>query len=62
MGSQRTHLKRVQRLQNKGWSEKEIARIKAPIGIFPKARDAYSLALSVLADVAAARHQQGNEV
>jgi xanthine dehydrogenase accessory factor len=55
LGSQRTHRQRVQKLRELGWSQQEIDRIKAPIGIFPKARDARSLALSVLADVAAAR-------
>ncbi|WP_380181869.1 XdhC family protein [Kalamiella sp. sgz302252] len=55
LGSQRTHEKRRQWLSELGWSQEDIARIKAPIGIFPKARDASSLALSVLADVAAAR-------
>lgn len=55
LGSKRTHGERMRRLSELGWSEQEIARIKAPIGIFPKARDAHSLALSVLADVAAAR-------
>ncbi|MGO7793322.1 XdhC family protein, partial [Rhizobium ruizarguesonis] len=33
----------------------DIARIKAPIGMFVPTRDATSLALSVLADVASAR-------
>lgn len=56
LGSRRTHEKRVAALAEAGWSPEDIARIKAPIGIFPKARDAHSLALSVLADVAAARH------
>ncbi len=56
LGSRRTHQKRVAALAEAGWSPEDIARIKAPIGIFPKARDAHSLALSVLADVAAARH------
>lgn len=55
LGSRRTHRERVQRLSELGWHARDIDRIKAPIGIFPKARDAYSLALSVLADVAAAR-------
>lgn len=56
LGSRCTHQKRVAALAEAGWSPEDIARIKAPIGIFPKARDAHSLALSVLADVAAARH------
>lgn len=55
LGSQRTHARRVQKLSELGWRDTDIARIKAPIGLFPKARDASSLALSVLADVAAAR-------
>jgi len=55
LGSQRTHSLRRQKLRELGWREEEIGRIKAPIGIFPKARDARTLALSVLADVAAAR-------
>ncbi|MEG1210890.1 MAG: XdhC family protein [Leclercia sp.] len=55
LGSQRTHLKRVAKLRELGWRQAEIERIKAPIGLFPQARDAQSLALSVLADVAATR-------
>lgn len=55
LGSQRTHARRSARLADAGWSPQEIARIKAPIGLFPKARDARSLGLSILADVAAAR-------
>ncbi|MGP3593672.1 XdhC family protein [Vagococcus sp. WN89Y] len=59
LGSERTHARRVEKLQAQGFSQQAINRIKAPIGIFPKARDARSLALSVLADVAAARLRQG---
>ncbi|ELY2629580.1 XdhC family protein [Cronobacter sakazakii] len=55
LGSQRTHAARTLALRERGFSEQDIARIKAPIGIFPKARDAQSLALSILADIAAAR-------
>ena len=58
LGSQSTHCKRQQKLSELGWSRDEIERIRAPIGIFPKARDARSLALSVLAEVAAARLEQ----
>lgn len=59
LGSRRTHEKRVRALTERGFHPDDIARIKAPIGIFPKARDASSLALSVLADVAAARGRKG---
>ncbi len=55
LGSERTHQRRTERLLALGYSPQAIARINAPIGLFPKARDAGSLALSVLADVAAAR-------
>lgn len=60
LGSQRTHSQRRQKLSELGWHPEEIDRIKAPIGIFPKARDARTLALSVLADIAAVRlnHQE----
>ncbi|WP_049620612.1 XdhC family protein [Frateuria defendens] len=55
LGSTRTHQRRIKALAELGYSERDIARIKAPIGIFSKARDAHALALSVLADLAAAR-------
>jgi xanthine dehydrogenase accessory factor len=52
LGSARTHEKRVQRLREMGYTEEAIAQIRAPIGLFGRARDAQSLALSVLADIA----------
>ena len=55
LGSRRTHEKRCAALRQRGCSEADLARIKAPIGIFDKARDSQSLALSVVADIAAAR-------
>ncbi len=55
LGSTRTHRRREERLQAFGWKRFEIERIKAPIGFFGPTRDASSLALSVLADVAATR-------
>ncbi|WP_313606943.1 XdhC family protein [Rhizobium sp.] len=54
LGSRRTHERRRKALEQLGYGEADILRIKAPIGIFEKARDASSLALSVVADVAAA--------
>lgn len=58
LGSTRTHEKRVRALLDLGYSAANIAKIKAPIGLFAKARDASSLALSVLADVAVAWQQR----
>jgi len=55
LGSQRTHLRRCSILWDLGYSKAETDRIRAPIGLFGKARDANSLALSVLAEVAAVR-------
>jgi xanthine dehydrogenase accessory factor len=55
LGSARTHEKRVQLLRERGHSIETIDRIKAPIGLFGRARDAQSLALSVIADIAACR-------
>ncbi|MBY5323092.1 XdhC family protein [Rhizobium leguminosarum] len=55
LGSTRTHHRRVERLTAMAFGKDYIGRIKAPIGIFGPTRDATSLALSVLADVAAAR-------
>lgn len=55
LGSTRTHRRRVERLTVIGFGKDDITRIKAPIGMFGPTRDATSLALSVLADVAAAR-------
>ncbi|WCJ64188.1 XdhC family protein [Agrobacterium tumefaciens] len=55
LGSARAHRTRVERLRRAGFSNVEIDRIKAPIGLFGPTRDTTSLALSVLADVAASR-------
>lgn len=55
LGSTRTHLKRLERLRRAGFSNIEVDRIRAPIGLFGPTRDTTSLALSVLADVAASR-------
>jgi xanthine dehydrogenase accessory factor len=55
LGSTRTHSRRVSRLTKAGWDRDAIDRIKAPIGIFGPTRESVSLALSVLADVAASR-------
>jgi xanthine dehydrogenase accessory factor len=55
LGSTRTHRNRVQRLELSGTDRQQIDRIKAPIGMFGPTKDATALALSVLADIAAAR-------
>jgi xanthine dehydrogenase accessory factor len=55
LGSTRTHRRRVDRLIETGFTKADLNRIKAPIGVFGPTRDSTSLALSVLADVAAGR-------
>ncbi len=55
LGSTRTHRKRIDRLKEHGFGENDLLRIRAPIGVFGPTRDSASLALSVLADVAATR-------
>jgi xanthine dehydrogenase accessory factor len=55
LGSSRTHARRIERLKGIGFGENDISRIRSPIGIFPKAKDSQSLALSVVADIAACR-------
>jgi xanthine dehydrogenase accessory factor len=52
LGSSRTHEKRTERLLSLGFGIDKISQVKAPIGLFGKARDAQTLALSVLADIA----------
>jgi xanthine dehydrogenase accessory factor len=53
LGSKRTHQQRVAALLQSGVTQDQVSRIKAPIGIFDKARTSTAIALSVLADVAA---------
>ncbi|OWV80398.1 hypothetical protein ATY78_06825 [Rhizobium sp. R635] len=55
LGSTRTQRRRVERLRERGFGSDDLSRIKAPIGIFGPTRDSTSLALSILADVAACR-------
>ncbi|XAZ26169.1 XdhC family protein (plasmid) [Sinorhizobium sp. B11] len=55
LGSARTHRRRVAGLRERGWDNADTDRIKAPIGCFGPTRDATSLALSILADIAARR-------
>lgn len=51
LGSTRTHAKRVTRLQQAGITEKQIARIHAPIGLDIGAKSPSEIAVSVMAEV-----------
>ncbi|MBD0270914.1 MAG: XdhC family protein [Acetobacteraceae bacterium] len=55
LGSRRTHGKRVARLREMGHGDDAIARIHAPVGLDIAAVTAPEIALSVLAEVVAAR-------
>lgn len=55
IGSSRTHQKRRETLKAMGFADAAIGRIRGPIGLFGPTRDAASLALSVLAEIAATR-------
>ena len=50
-GSLRAHRSRCEALRARGVDEGEIARLASPFGLIPSARDARTLAVSVLADV-----------
>ena len=51
LGSRRTHEKRVNRLLQKGFSEKEIEKIHAPIGVDINAKSPKEIALSIMGEV-----------
>jgi xanthine dehydrogenase accessory factor len=51
MGSRRTHANRLAILRERGMSGEALARIIAPLGLIPSARDPLTLALSALAQV-----------
>ncbi|MFE2512440.1 XdhC family protein [Streptomyces naganishii] len=55
MGSRRTHLDRDRRLREAGLSEVELARLRSPIGLDLGARTPEETALSIAAEIVAAR-------
>ncbi|SHJ48161.1 xanthine dehydrogenase accessory factor [Roseomonas rosea] len=55
LGSRRTHAKRVDRLTEAGHGPEAIARIRAPVGLDIGAVTAPEIALSIIAQVVAAR-------
>lgn len=55
MGSRRTHEDRVRRLREAGVGERELARLRSPIGLDLGARTPEETALSIAAEIVAAR-------
>lgn len=59
MGSRRTARMRAEGLTAEGWSQEEIERIHAPIGIDIGAEEPAEIALSILAEIVRARYGVG---
>lgn len=58
LGSPRTHAKRVARLTEAGFSEADIARIHAPVGLDIGAKSPAEIAISIMAEVTGALRQR----
>jgi xanthine dehydrogenase accessory factor len=56
MGSRRAHGERLERLRQDGYGEEALARISGPIGLDIGAKTPEETAISILAEVIAARH------
>ncbi len=56
LGSPRTHAKRLARLRAEGVPEEQLARLHAPIGLKIGAATPEEIAVSIIAEVVAARH------
>ena len=57
LGSRKTHEKRVKRLTAAGFSEAEIGRIHAPIGVNIAAKSAREIALSIVGELIREKNQ-----
>jgi len=58
LGSRKTHAARLHRLTQAGFDEAALARIHGPAGLFIGAKSPAEIAVSVLAQLTAARHGQ----
>ncbi len=58
LGSRKTHAKRLERLRAKGIADTTLAMIHAPIGLDIAAVSPAEIAIAILAEIVAARHQK----
>ncbi len=58
LGGSRTHAKRKQRLAENGYTEKDIARIRGPVGLKIGAATPAEIAISILAEVIQVRNSR----
>lgn len=58
LGSRKTHASRCERLRRSGFSEEDIARVKGPAGLDIKADSPAEIALSIMAEVVAAKRDR----
>lgn len=58
LGSRKTHVRRIQRLSEGGFSEADIARIHAPIGLDIGAVSPAEIAVSILAEIVASLRKE----
>lgn len=56
MGSRKTHARRVEHLRKQGFSDADIRRIHAPVGLDLGGQRPEELALAILSEIVAARH------
>lgn len=56
LGSPKTHAKRLERLREAGVPEEQLARLHAPIGLKIGGRTPEEIAVSIVAEIVAARH------
>ncbi len=57
LGSKRTHAKRIKRLSEAGFSEAEIGRIHAPVGVDINAKSPKEIALSIIGEVVKVKNE-----
>jgi xanthine dehydrogenase accessory factor len=59
LGSNRTHGKRLARLEKKGFSAAEMARIHGPVGLDIGSKSPAEIAISIMAEITQARRAHG---